>query len=112
MQRRVFLFCYQILAFYEVFRKSENSILWVINLALLSNQLIICNRNSVRVGRNKVCFDVNIEIMTQNCLKSRHYQRLFLKHRALASLNIDVSTYITKLLVFIFSVLKTKIYFE
>ena len=37
--------------------------------------------------------------MTQNCLKSRHYQELFLKHRAWASLNADVSTYITKILV-------------
>ena len=48
-------------------------------------------------GRNNVCFDVNIEIMTQNCLKSRHYQEFFLKHRAWASLNADVSTYITKI---------------
>ena len=53
-----------------------------------------------------MCFDVNIEIMTQNCLKSRHCQEFFLKHRAWASLNVDVSTYITKKLVFINSVLK------
>ena len=45
-----------------------------------------------------MCFAVDIEIMTQNCLKSRHYQELFLKHRALASLNVDVSTYITDIL--------------
>ena len=70
------------------------------------NKLIVCNRNLVQGGLNKVCFDVNIEIMTQNCLKSRHCQELFLKHRAWASLNIDVLTYITKLLVFICSVLK------
>ena len=50
-----------------------------------------------------MCFDVNIEIMTQNCLKSRHYQELFLKHRAWASLNAGVSTYITKILVLIYS---------
>ena len=57
-----------------------------------------------------MCFDVDIEIMTQNCLKARHYQEFFLKHRAWASLNVDVSTYLTKILVFIYSVLK--IYFE
>ena len=34
-------------------------------------------RNSVQGGRNNVCFDVQFEIMTQNCLKSRHYQELF-----------------------------------
>ena len=57
-------------------------------------------------------FDVNIGIMTQNCLKSRHYQEfVFFKHRAWASLNVDVLTCITKILVFIYSVLKTKIYF-
>ena len=59
-----------------------------------------------------MCVDVKIEIMTQNCLKSRHYQEFFLKHRAWASLNNDVSTYITKILVLIYSLLKTKIYFE
>ena len=59
-----------------------------------------------------MCFDVDIEMITQNCLKSRHYQELFLKHRACASLNADVSTYISKILVLIYSVLKTKIYFE
>ena len=57
-------------------------------------------------------FDANIEIMTQNCLKSRHYQEFFLKHRAWASLNDDVITYITTILVFIYFVLKTKIHFE
>ena len=59
-----------------------------------------------------MCFDVNIEILTQNCLKSRHYQELFLRHRAWASLNADVSTYITTILVLVYPVLKTKIYFE
>ena len=49
-------------------------------------------------------------MMKQKCLKSHHFQELFLKHRAWASLN--VSTYITKILVFIYSVLKTKIYFN
>ena len=29
-----------------------------------------------------MCFDVNMEIMTQNYLKDRHYQEFFLKHRA------------------------------
>ena len=47
-----------------------------------------------------MCFDVNIEIMAQNCLKSHHYQEFFLKHRAGVSLNVDVSTYITKISVF------------
>ena len=46
-----------------------------------------------------MCFDVNIEIMAQNCLKSHHYQEFFLKHRDGVSLNVDVSTYITKILV-------------
>ena len=55
-----------------------------------------------------MCFDVNIEIMTQNCLKSRHYQGLFLKHRAWTSLNADVSTYITKIFVLIYSMVKTR----
>ena len=59
-----------------------------------------------------MCFDVNIEIMTQNCLKSRNYQEFFLKHRVCVSSNVDVSTNITKILVFIYSVLKTKIDFE
>ena len=59
-----------------------------------------------------MCFDVKIEIMTQNCLKSHHYQKFFLKHRAWASLNADVPTYITKLLELIYSVLKVKIHFE
>ena len=40
-----------------------------------------------------MCFDVNIEIITQNCLKSRHYQEFFLNYRAWASLNVDVSKY-------------------
>ena len=35
-----------------------------------------------------------------------------MKHRAWASLNADVSTYITKILVFIYYVLKTKVCFE
>ena len=59
-----------------------------------------------------MCFDVNIEIMTQNCLKSSHYQEFFLKHRAWATLNADVSISITKILVLIYSLFKTKIYFE
>ena len=59
-----------------------------------------------------MCLDVNIEIMTENCLKSRHYEEFFLKHRAWASLTVHVSTNITKILVFIYSVLKTKLYFE
>ena len=59
-----------------------------------------------------MCFDVNVEIMTQKCLKSHHFQELFLKHRAWASLNADISTYITKILGLIYSVLQTKIYFE
>ena len=59
-----------------------------------------------------MCFDVNIEIMTQNCLKSRRYQEFFLKHGLWTSLNTDVSTYITKMLVLIYSVLKIKIFFE
>ena len=59
-----------------------------------------------------MCFDVNIEILTQNCLKSCHYQEFFLKNLAWASFNADVSTYITKILVLIYHVLKTKIYFE
>ena len=42
-----------------------------------------------------MCLDVNIEIMSQNCLKSRHCQEFFTKHSARASLNVDVSTYIT-----------------
>ena len=37
-----------------------------------------------------MCFDVNIEIMTQNCLKSRHFQAFFLKHGALISINPDL----------------------
>ena len=81
-----------------MFRKSENAILWVINLASLSNKLIVCNRNSVQGGRNNVCFDVNIEIMTQNCLKSHHCQELVLKHRAWSFLNIDVSTLYHKII--------------
>ena len=59
-----------------------------------------------------MCFDVNIEIMTQNCLKSRNFQEFFLKHRVCVSSNVDVSTYITNILVFIYSVLKTKMYFD
>ena len=95
-----------------MFRKSENAIRRAINLASLSYQPDECVRNSVQGGRSNVCFDVNIEIMTQNCLKSRHYQEFFLKHRAWASLNVDASKYITKILVLIYSVLETKIYFE
>ena len=59
-----------------------------------------------------MCFNVNIEIMTKNCFKSRHYQEFFSKHRAWASLNADVSTYIAKILEIIYSVLKNKIHFE
>ena len=59
-----------------------------------------------------MCFDVNIEIMTQNCLKSLHYQELISKHRAWTTLNADISIYITKILLLIYSVLKTKIHFE
>ena len=59
-----------------------------------------------------MCFDVIIEIMTQNCLKSRHYQEFFLKHRAWASLNVDVSTYFTKNISVYLLCVKTKIYFE
>ena len=39
-----------------------------------------------------IAFDLNtLEIMTQSCLKSRHYQEFMLKHRAGASSNADVS---------------------
>ena len=55
-------------------------------------------------GAQQGVFYVNIEIIAQNCLTSHHYQELFLKHRAWASLNVDVSTYITKILAFIYSV--------
>ena len=59
-----------------------------------------------------MCFDVSIEIMTQNCLKSRHYQESFLKHRARASLNAGVSTYIIKNISVNLLCVKTKIHFE
>ena len=71
-------------------RKSHNAFRWGCRT----------NRPSVSKIRFKAdattCFDVNIEIMTKNCLKSRHYQEIFLKHFAWTSLNADVSTYITK----------------
>ena len=46
--------------------------------------------------------------MTQNFLKSRHYQEFFLKHRAWASLNVDISKYIPKILVLVYSVKKLR----
>ena len=45
--QRVLLFCYPKLAFYEVFRKSENAIRWAINLASLSYESIVCSQMSV-----------------------------------------------------------------
>ena len=42
------------LAFEEVFRKSENAIRWAINLALLSYQSIVCSQMSVAEIRFKV----------------------------------------------------------
>ena len=99
-----------------MFRKSENenAIQWAINQASLSYQsiAIFCSQMSVSEIRFKAdattCFSFNIEIMTQYCLESRHYQEFFLKHRVWASLNVDVSTLITKILVLIYSVLKLR----
>ena len=59
-----------------------------------------------------MCFDVNIEIMTQNCLKSRHYQEFLLKQRAWSSLNANVIAYITILSELNYPVLNTKIHFD
>ena len=50
-----------------------------------------------------MCLNVNIEIMTQNSLKSRHYKEFSLKHRACASLFAGKSTYITNILVLNYS---------
>ena len=36
-----------------------------------------------------MCFGVNVAILTQNCLNSRHYQEFFLKHTAGLFLNVD-----------------------
>ena len=97
-----------------MFRKLENAIRW----ANLSSFAVVpidplqadeSVRNSLQCGSNNVCFDVKIEIMKQKCLKSHHYQEFFLKHRAWVSLNADVSTYITKISVLIYSVLKTRL---
>ena len=52
-------------------------------------------RNLAQGGCINVCFGVNVEIYTQNCLKSNHYQEFFLKYTAGPFLDADLSTYIT-----------------